>query len=227
MKRIAWLWLAGGLMAAMVVSAAAAQNNDNLGDVARQVRKQKAQGAPAAKAFDNDNLPRADKLSVVGQEPEQPAADADQAASNDASANNGETGAATNESASGEAGAKIEAGDPASKANAEAKDQNDEEQAAKQRMYKEWQQKIQGQKDKIDLATRELDVANREYRLRAAAFYADAGNRLRNSGAWDKEDAQYKEQIAAKQKALDDAKQSLDDMEEQARKSGVPSSMRE
>jgi len=227
MKRNAWLWLAGGLMAATVVSAAAAQNNDNLGDVARQVRKQKAQGAPAAKAFDNDNLPRADKLSVVGQEPEQPAGDADQAASNDASANNGEAGAATNESASGEAGTKIEAGDPASKANAEAKDQNDEEQAAKQRMYKEWQQKIQGQKDKIDLATRELDVANREYRLRAAAFYADAGNRLRNSGAWDKEDAQYKEQIAAKQKALDDAKQGLDDMEEQARKSGVPSSMRE
>lgn len=67
----------------------------------------------------------------------------------------------------------------------------------------------------------------REYRLRAAAFYADAGNRLRNSGAWDKEDAQFKEQIAAKQKALDDAKQALDDMAEQARKSGVPSSMRE
>jgi hypothetical protein len=68
---------------------------------------------------------------------------------------------------------------------------------------------------------------NREYRLRAAAFYADAGNRLRNAGAWDKEDSQFKEQLAAKQKQLDDAKKQLEDLQEQARKAGVPSSMRE
>jgi len=65
-------------------------------------------------------------------------------------------------------------------------------------------------------------VAQREYRLRAAAFYADAGSRLRNQGSWDKEDAQYKQQIAQKQKALDDAKKALDDMKEQGRKAGVP-----
>ena len=35
-----------------------------------------------------------------------------------------------------------------------------------------------------------LDVAQREYRLRAASFYGDAGDRLRNSAAWDKEDAE-------------------------------------
>ena len=40
---------------------------------------------------------------------------------------------------------------------------------------------------------------------------------------WDKQDAQYKQQIADKQKALDDAKQKLDDMQEDARKAGVPS----
>ena len=70
-------------------------------------------------------------------------------------------------------------------------------------------------------------MLQREYRLRAAAFYADAGNRLRNAGAWDKEDAQYKQQIADKQKAVNDAKQALDNLQEQARKSGVPSSVRE
>jgi len=47
-------------------------------------------------------------------------------------------------------------------------------------------------------------------------MYADAGNRLRNAGAWDKEDAQFKQQIADKQKALDQAKQTLDDLQEQA-----------
>ena len=77
------------------------------------------------------------------------------------------------------------------------------------------------------MLTRELDIVQREYQIRAAAMYADVGNRLRNSADWDKQDAQYKQQIADKQKALEDAKQKLDDMQEEARKAGVPSSVRE
>ena len=73
----------------------------------------------------------------------------------------------------------------------------------------------------------EAEVASHQLLLRAAAFYADAGNRLRDQGAWDKEDAHYKQQIADKQKSIDDAKQQLDDMQENARKAGVPSGMRE
>src|ERR1700730_6626614 len=90
-----------------------------------------------------------------------------------------------------------------------------------------WKQKIADQQGKVDLLSRELDVTQREYRLRAAAFYADAGNRLRGSATWDKEDAQYKQQIAQKQKAVDDAKKALDDLKEQARKAGVPAKLRE
>ena len=45
--------------------------------------------------------------------------------------------------------------------------------------------------------------------------------------AWDKEDAQFKDQMADKQKKLDDAKKQLEDLQEQARRAGVPSSMRE
>ena len=41
------------------------------------------------------------------------------------------------------------------------------------------------------------------------AIYADVSNRLRNSADWDKQDAQFKQQIADKQKALDDAKQKV------------------
>jgi len=58
-------------------------------------------------------------------------------------------------------------------------------------------------------------------------MYGDVGNRLRNSADWDKQDAQYKQQIGDKQKALDDAKQKLEDLREEARKAGVPSSVRE
>jgi len=101
-----------------------------------------------------------------------------------------------------------------------------DDQAAKL-AAKQWEDRLAAQKDQIDLLNRELDVLQREYQLRAAAMYADAGNRLRNSADWDKQDAQYKQQIADKQKALDDAKQKLDDMQEDARKAGVQSSATE
>jgi hypothetical protein len=64
----------------------------------------------------------------------------------------------------------------------------------------------------------------RESQIRAAAFYADAGNRLRNSAEWDNQDRKYKEQIADKRKSIDEAKTQLSDLQEQARKSGMPNS---
>ena len=99
--------------------------------------------------------------------------------------------------------------------------------AAKQAALKQWEDKMTSQKEQIDLLTRELDVLQREYQIRAAAMYADVGNRMRNSADWDKQDAQYKQQIADKQKALEDAKQKLEDLQEGARKAGVSASARE
>ena len=101
----------------------------------------------------------------------------------------------------------------------------DDDQAKKQAAWKAWQTKLTAQKDSIDLATRELDVLQREYQIRAAAMYADAGNRMRNEAQWDKQDADYKQKLADKQKAVEDAKQKLTDMQEEARKDGVPSAM--
>src|SRR3974390_1920169 len=69
MKRNTMGWLWAVLLGACCVPAVHAQNDGNLGDYARQVRKQKAQAAPATKKFDNDNLPSNDKLSVVGEAP--------------------------------------------------------------------------------------------------------------------------------------------------------------
>jgi hypothetical protein len=123
-------------------------------------------------------------------------------------------------------------GQPAATASATPPDdkdkdaaKGDDDQAKKVASWKDWQNKIATQKSTIDLAGRELDVLQREYQLRAAAFYADAGNRIRNAAQWDKQDSEYKEKIADKQKALDDAKQKLDDMKEEARKAGVPAGM--
>jgi hypothetical protein len=200
MKRIAYIGLGLTLLSALLISAAGAQAAPQpieppLGDYARKVRKEPATKAKP-KVFDNDNLPTDDKLSVVGQK---------QTA--DASA----PGPTDNKDAA------------AAKPEAAVKPEDD--QAKKQAAWKEWQSKLTAQKDSIDLAARELDVLQREYQLRAAAMYADAGNRIRNEAQWDKQDADYKQKIADKQKAVDDAKQKLSDMQEEARKAGVPSSM--
>jgi hypothetical protein len=201
MKRMTQIVFA--LFTIMAASLAVAQtttpspDQSSLGDYARKVHKDPAVKAKP-KVYDNDNLPKDDKLSIVGDAPAAGAADS-------ASANS-----TTRAADSNPAGTKPE-----------------EDQANKQAEWKVWQDKLSVQKSSIDLASRELDVLQKEYQLRAAAMYADVGNRLRNSTQWDKEEGEYKQKIADKQKAVDDAKQKLEDMQEEARKAGVPAAMRE
>jgi hypothetical protein len=209
MKRMTWITIAAVVLAGSLATA------QSLGDAARAVRKDKDKGtqAPASRHFDNDNLPQSDHLSVVGAQSDASAA-ATQTADASAPAQAATTQPAAATSNDSAAAAPAAAKDP--KADAENRD----------RINQEWKKKIESAKQNIDSLTHELDITEREYRLKAVAMYSDAGNRLRNSAEWDKEDAQYKEQIEAKQKALDQAKQNLEEMQEQARKAGVPSSMR-
>jgi hypothetical protein len=173
------------------VSGAAAQS---LGDYARAARKSKAKAEPssASRHFDNDNLPTNEHLSVVGPPPPSEA-DAVQA-----------TGSAS--SAQTKTPAAV---DPAAAA------------AERKKTADEMKKKLDRQKEKIDSLNHELDLQQREYRLRAAAMYGDAGNRLRNAAQWDKDETQYKSDVEGKQKALDAARQELDQMQEQARKAGI------
>jgi hypothetical protein len=93
-----------------------------------------------------------------------------------------------------------------------------EEQA---KLDKEWQEKIDAQKDQIALLQRELDVLQRENKLRVANYYADAGTYLRDPKKSADEQRKYQDDIAAKQKELDDAKAKLDQMHEDAHKAGA------
>lgn len=203
MKRITHVWIGAMILAGLIATFASTQDSTQqqpLGDYARAVRKDKKPAA--AKQFDNDNLPVDDKLSVVGGAGAPSDADKSQAVAD------------------------------ASQADKKADDkppsiQPGESKEDRQKTYDSWKDRLTDEKAKLDLLNRELDVEQREYQLRAAAFYSDAGNRLRNSAAWDKEDADYKQKIAEKKKAVDEAKQQLDDMQEDARKAGVPSSVRE
>ncbi len=219
MKQIANYGIGLVLLLGFVGIPASAQNqtesNSNsspspsLGDYARQVRKDpEAKSKP--KVFDNDNLPHDDKLSVVGT-PSEPTADnsAEQKQSGTANPPPGnESKSAAGDKPAADSGKPLDA-------------------AGMQAASKQWADKLEAQQKQIDLLQRELDVTQKEYQLRAAAMYADAGNRLRNATDWDKQDSQYKQQIADKQKAVDDAKQRLDELQEEARKAGVPSSVRE
>jgi hypothetical protein len=210
MKRTAYVKFAGMVLTGMLATLAGAQSqptasqpapatsSTSLADSARAVRKDKKVTAP--KVYDNDNLPTQDKLSVVGNATQASAAASPADASSDQAA-----------------------ADPNKPTTIKPGDSKED----RQKVFDEWKGKIDEQKDSINLVSRELDVLQREYRLRAAAFYADAGNRMRDSKDWDKEDAQYKQDIADKQKAVDDAKQKLEDLQEEARKAGAPTTSRE
>lgn len=204
MKRILFVLLAGILMAGLTTSPLRAQDTStpepSLGSYARAAKKDKKPQPAAARKFDNDNLPKDDKISIVGN--------------------------ATTASADAPA-APLTDSQAAATTTDKLAVQPGQTQEQRQVVYDQWQQKINTQQSQVDLLQRELDVDQREYRVRAAAFYADAGDRLRNQAAWDKEDADYKQKIVEKQKALDDAKQQVTDIQEEARKSGVPSSSRE
>jgi hypothetical protein len=87
--------------------------------------------------------------------------------------------------------------------------------------------KLDGQKDKIALLSRELDVLQREYQLKVAEFYSDSAARVQNPNGLVEVDDKYKSQIAEKQKALDDANNELSNMQEVGRRSGAPNSVTE
>jgi hypothetical protein len=89
----------------------------------------------------------------------------------------------------------------------------------------EWRAKFADQKNKIQLLERELAVLQREYQIRVAVFYADAGVRLRDDKKFADADRQYKADIETRQRELDSAKQRLEDMREEARKAGMPASV--
>jgi len=79
------------------------------------------------------------------------------------------------------------------------------------------------QKKKVAELEKELDLLHREHKLQVADYYADAGTQLRDPKKWTAEDTKFRDDIADKQKQLDDAKTHLQDTEEQARKAGMPS----
>jgi hypothetical protein len=186
---------------ACTAAALAQGTSQSLGDYARSLKKSRSAPAPAAqKVYDNDNMPTAASVSVVGN-----SSSADTANTSDAKA----------------ADAPSASGDKKDEPEIKAGQSIDERKQA----VDAWKQKLDDQNEKIGALSHELDLLQREYRVKAAEFYADTARRTQNPTGFAKDDADYKQQIADKQKALDAAKAKLSDLQEEARKAGAPSSV--
>jgi hypothetical protein len=114
-------------------------------------------------------------------------------------------------------------GPPADAASASAPAAPDTSAADRQKAADDWNQRINQQKEKIAALNHEVDLDQRELRLRAAAQTSDPGVTARNV-QFVKDEVQYKSDMDAKQKELETARQQLDDLQEQAHKAGVAAS---
>src|SRR5436309_1479588 len=166
----------------------------SLGDIARKSRAEKKANA-SAKVIDNDVLPSSSSSAPAADQKDSTAASGDQ---KDSSAD----------------AAKPEGDKESNKKSAADQDKANIEA---------WKKQIAEQKKEITQLQRELDVDEREARLRAAAFYADAGVMLRDQAKFAEDTRKSQAEIDGKKQVIADAKQKLDDLLEQARKAGVPS----
>jgi hypothetical protein len=186
----------------------------SLGDYARSVRQNKPQATKApAKVYDNDTIPSAPTISVVGTAPQTVAENKDtqpEAKTADAKTNNQPDAKAADAKSSDKSAADSKAGDKAAeKKPADVKPGQSLEE--RQKAFDAWKTKIADQRKRVDQLAHELN----DYQHNST---------LAQVSVWP-ETQKYGQGLAEKQKALDQAKTELSDLQEQARKAGVPASV--
>jgi hypothetical protein len=190
------------LILAMCLFAAAAVAQQSLGDVARANRAKKQSNSSEVK-LDDDTMPRSAPSTAYESDTDKKAddkkADDKKADGKEADAKDGDAKEADAKTAPKKDGAETQ------------KQKN--EQLTKQ---------IADETKEISTLQRELDIAQREARLRAAAFYGDAGTMLRDQAKFAEDSRKEQAEIDGKKQALDTAQQKLADLQEQSRKAGLP-----
>lgn len=192
----------------MVVSstlAGAQAQSPSLGDYARSVRKSKPQATKApGKVYDNDNLPNAPVISVVGAKPETPA---------DASSENKDSKQPDVKADDKNATSTSKPAEKTDDKKTSAEIKPDQSIEDRQKAFDGWKKQIADKKKQIDQLAHELD----DYQHNST---------LAQVSVWP-ETQKYGAGLADKQKALAQAKAELSDLQEQARKAGVPASVAE
>lgn len=212
MNRSISVWVVAIVLSLVATNIVAAQSQTQpLGDYARAVKKGKRppDAKTAPKVYDNDNLPASTSISVVG----------------DSSSSDQKNGDSQDQDKAKNPDGTKKQDDSSGEKKPEPKLKEGQSAEERQKALDHWKDKLGEQKDKISLVSRELDVLQRERQLKFAEFYSDTARRTQNPNGFVDEDAKYKQQIADKQKQLDDAKGKLNDMQDDARKSGAPNSV--
>jgi len=196
--RMKKLLLLLSLCISMLSLSAAAQ--DSLADVARKARANRHVNS-SAPVIDNDMIPSALPSTLTP---------AEKTKGTDTQPNADKTGQPKKDDGSADKKGDAKDQEKAAAAGTEPKKTED------------LKKQVDDQRKEITQLQRELDVAEREARLRAAAYYADAGAMLRNQGRFLEESRQQQAEIDSKKQAVADAKLKLDDLQEQARRAGIP-----
>lgn len=198
MKRTANIF--GLLILAGLLTGVAAAQEESLADAAR-LHKRQQEGKPVAtKVFTNDNLPTTETISTVGAPP------------SDASSGSATTGDQPTASDAGKTGPDGKPIDPAKE---------------RQKTWEEWRDKIQKQKAAVEQMQKDNEEMEKQYRLTAGATYGNPANRINNGEQMAREEAAFRQQMDQRKKAIEDGKQKIDDLQEEARRAGVPSGFRD
>ena len=192
------------MIASSAVSGAQAQA-PSLGDYARSVKHNKPQGAKASgKVYDNDNLPNTPGINVVGAKPE-PRADItsehkDSKQPDPTADSKGASSAPkpTEKAADKKAAAEIKPGQSLDD---------------RQKAFDGWKKQIAEKRKQVDQLAHDLDNFQHNSTLAQVSVWPET--------------QKYSQGLAEKQKALAQAKTELSELQEQARKAGVPASVAE
>ena len=198
MKRVI-LALVAAVFATIGLSAAAAAqtSSPSLGDYARSVRQTKSQDVKSTPKVYDNDNLPSATISVVGG-----------AAKSSAQPGNDNGGAAQSNNSSSAADANNE-----KSADQKEKVSPGQSLQDRQKVFDGWKSRIDDQKKKIDQLAHDLDGYQHNSTMAQVSVWPHT--------------QQYGEKLAEKQKALDQAKAQLSDLQEQARKAGVPASVSE
>jgi hypothetical protein len=203
MKRVVFGSMAAIFMIALSVMAGAQAQSASLGDYARSVRQNKPQATKApAKVYDNDNLPSA-TISVVGAP----------ATSTDAAKDSKDSQQPDAKADDKTAASTPKTGEKAAEKKAATEIKPGQSPEERQKAFDGWKTRIADQKKKVDQLAHDLDDFQHNSTLAQVSLWPET--------------QKYGQGLADKQKALAQAKAELSDLQEQARKAGVPASVAE
>jgi hypothetical protein len=116
--------------------------------------------------------------------------------------------------------------DSAKPTAASASDEAEESEAVspeeeKRKIAADFKDKIEKAKAELTQLQRELDVVQRENRMRTAIYYADAGNKLRNERAYNEETKKVQADAADKQAKITALQSQLETLRNGARRAGL------